>query len=235
MTVQVPASPDDEPAYDYVNEPPAGVSKTNVGAETHPSGFQLINYPSVEKDFLDEEKIMSVYYAEVEEILKKYAAAKRVFIFDHTTRRNYDDGALQQTPFSQSHCAWASQEVHVDQISEAAAQRVKLHPGNDAERLPKWRHPVADYRSLDPKADLVFTCYIYPTRESSGFHYLLDQIPDEVILIKCFDSDVDKARLTPHLAFKDDSSPKEAPLRQSIEVRPLVFDMDYAAWGCTAV
>ncbi|KAH7882170.1 hypothetical protein F5I97DRAFT_429775 [Phlebopus sp. FC_14] len=283
MTVQVLAPRDvsttlnyhsalnDETPYNYVNEPPPGVPKTNVGQDTHPviihdargkevelgldkSGFQFINYPSVEKDFLDEEKIKLVYYAEVEEILKKYAAAKKVLIFDHTIRRNYDDGALQQTPSLKATVRGPVQRVHVDQTFEAAAQRVKLHLGDDAERLLKGRYriinvwrpighlvahsplAVADYRSLDPKADLVFTRHIYPTREGSTFsvkynpshkwYYLPDQTPDEVILIKCFDSDVDRARLTPHSAFMDDTSPKEAPLRQSIEVRALVFDTE---------
>ena len=41
---------------------------------------------SAEKDFTDEERIQSVYYKEVEELLKKEVGAKRVFIFDHTIR-----------------------------------------------------------------------------------------------------------------------------------------------------
>jgi hypothetical protein len=56
------------------------------------------------------------------------------------------------------------------------------------------------------------------------WYYLGVQTPDEVTLIKCFDSDESKARLTPHIAFLDSTSPKDAPDRQSIEVRCLVFD-----------
>ena len=43
-------------------------------------------------------------------------------------------------------------------------------------------------------------------------------------MIKCYDSKEDRARLTPHTAFSDDRSPKDAPERQSIEIRALVFD-----------
>lgn len=95
---------------------------------------------------------------------------------------------------------------------------------------------VADYRSVDPDQDLVSTRHIYAHREGSTFsvkynpghkwYYLSDQTPDEVTLIKCFDSDVDKARLTPHSAFRDSTSPSHAPQRQSIEVRALVFDTE---------
>lgn len=99
---------DTQPPYNHVDEPPAGVPKSNIGQDTRPvvihdargkddtlgldvSGFQFVHHPSVEKDFADEDKIKSVYYAEVEDILKKHAGAKRVFIFDHTIRRSPAD------------------------------------------------------------------------------------------------------------------------------------------------
>ena len=55
--------------------------------------------------------------------------------------------------------------------------------------------------------------------------------PDEVMLLKCFDSRGDGmpggtkglAVRTPHTAFIDPNTPKDAPGRQSIEVRCLVF------------
>ena len=128
------------------------------------------------------------------------------------------------------------------------------HLKEEADRLLKgrariinvWRpigHPVAhkplavaDWRTLDVEKDLVPVRHIYPDREGSTFgvrhspnlrwHYLSNQTPDEVILIKCFDSETDRARLTPHTAFLDTTSPKDAPPRQSIEVRALVFDTE---------
>ncbi|TFK84427.1 hypothetical protein K466DRAFT_647231 [Polyporus arcularius HHB13444] len=92
---------------------------------------------------------------------------------------------------------------------------------------------VGDWRTVGPD-DLVSVRLIYPHREGSTFsvrynpnfrfHYLSDQTPNEVTLIKCFDSAEDgTAGSTPHSAFTD-SSPSEAPYRQSIEVRALVFD-----------
>jgi hypothetical protein len=95
---------------------------------------------------------------------------------------------------------------------------------------------VADYRSIDLEQDLVATKFIYPDRETSTnsfrynpghkWYYLSDQTPDEVTLFKCFDSDVDKAWFALHSAFADKSSPADAPLRQSIEVRAMVFDTE---------
>lgn len=100
--------PHDKPSYYYVAcEPPAGVPAHNISNEPRSviirdargkqdtfqldvSGFQWLNHPSVEKEFVDEERIKTVYYAEVEEILKKYTDAKRVFVYGHTVRRSSD-------------------------------------------------------------------------------------------------------------------------------------------------
>ncbi|KAI0795345.1 hypothetical protein BC629DRAFT_319524 [Irpex lacteus] len=256
---------DDEPPFQYTYKAPEGKRQGNVGKDAKPavvhdvrgkeeeygigldtSGFQYVKHESVEKDFTDEDRITSVYYKEVEELLKKEVGAKRVFIFDHTIIRHKpsDNAAQLRGPVGQ---------VHVSQTYEASVQRVYRHLGEDAERLLKgrvriinvWRpigHPVAhkplalsDWRHLDPK-DLVVSRIIYPDREGSVYqvkynpnhrwYYLSDQKPDEVTLIKCYDSDVTKARLTPHSAFIDSTSPPEAPHRESIEIRALVFDTE---------
>jgi hypothetical protein len=63
------------------------------------------------------------------------------------------------------------------------------------------------------------------------FYYVKDMTPEEVMLLKCFDSagegeSLGKAGLavrTPHTAFVDPQTPGNAPGRQSIEVRCLVF------------
>jgi hypothetical protein len=47
---------------------------------------------------------------------------------------------------------------------------------------------------------------------------------DEAILLKCYDSKDDgRARFTAHSAFDDPTSPPNAPARESIETRTLVF------------
>ncbi|KAJ3544673.1 hypothetical protein NM688_g5712 [Phlebia brevispora] len=257
-----------EAPFQYVYDPPEGVEKNNIGSDPHPvtirdargkeekydlsldtSGFQFVNWPTQVKDFTDEETITNVYYKEVEDILKKEAGAKRVFIFDHTIRRKPDavptPGQLLRGPV---------ERVHIDQTFDASVARVHRHLGDEADRLLKgrvriinvWRpigHPVAhkplavsDWRYLDTEHDLVPVRFIYPDRVGGTFsvkynpnhrwYYLSNQTPDEVTLIKCYDSEVDRARLTPHSAFFDATSPPEAPHRESIEIRCLVFDTE---------
>ena len=144
------------------------------------------------------------------------------------------------------------QQVHVDQTPEAAAVRVRRHlPAEEAEELLQGRYQIinvwrplrgtvldrplalCDWNSLD-EGDLVATDLIYPTHRGEIYslapnprhrwHYLSAMQPDEVLLIKCWDNVTDgRARLTPHTAFVDPTTPADAPPRQSIELRTLVF------------
>lgn len=67
--------------------------------------------------------------------------------------------------------------------------------------------------------------------DNHQYYYMKDMTPDEVMLLKCFDSrgqGMEKgvkglAVGTPHTAFLDPLTPKDAPGRQSIEVRCLIF------------
>ena len=104
LNYYTPADPSsDESPYIYVQDPPEGKAKNNIGHEPHPvvvqdvrgreheftldkGGFQFVKHVSQEKEFDDEERIKNVYYKEVEELLKKEVGAKRVLIFDHTIR-----------------------------------------------------------------------------------------------------------------------------------------------------
>ena len=94
---------------------------------------------------------------------------------------------------------------------------------------------VADATSV-PDSDLVPVQLVYPDRVGETYtvrpnpdhrwHYLSEQTPREVLLIKCFDSKVDgRARRVPHSAFVDEANAGESP-RESIEVRALVFHPD---------
>ena len=92
---------------------------------------------------------------------------------------------------------------------------------------------IADATTVS-EADLVPAALIYPDRRGETFavkpnpahrwYFKYAQRPDEVTLIKCFDS-VDEpgvARRVPHSAFIDPAE-EDKPSRESIEVRTLVF------------
>jgi hypothetical protein len=84
-----------------------------------------------------------------------------------------------------------------------------------------------------PESDLVPSALIYPDRRGETYsvrpnpahrwYFKYAQRPDEVTLIKCYDSlDDGRARRVPHSAFVNpDEEDKDS--RESIEVRALVF------------
>lgn len=90
----------------------------------------------------------------------------------------------------------------------------------------------ADARTIDP-VDLISVERRSENRVGEIQHlvhnpnqcgYFLPQIdPNEALLIKCFDSDDAKAKLTAHTAFADPTSRADATPRESIESRTFVF------------
>ena len=56
------------------------------------------------------------------------------------------------------------------------------------------------------------------------WYYVPQMRTDEALLLKCSDTSTGvPARFTPHSAFTDPTAPADAPPRESIEVRTLVF------------
>jgi hypothetical protein len=208
-------------------------------------GFAVVEHRSAVIDFQDEGQIRDTYYAEAERLLKDVTGADRVFIFDHTLRhripgqQDYGDGPRQPAT-----------RVHVDHTAKSGPQRVRDLLPDEADELLKgrvqvinlWRpinHPVYDAPLAVAEApsvrfeELVPSDLVYPHRVGETYnvafspdhrwHYVKEQRPDEVLLIKCYDSRTDVARFAPHTAFLVPDAPPGAPTRESIELRTLVF------------
>ncbi|KAF8518958.1 hypothetical protein BU17DRAFT_66125 [Hysterangium stoloniferum] len=204
---------------------------------TDNSGFQFIKHTSAHFKFTDNEEIKREYYPESIELLKKLTGANRVIVFDHTIRRHRpgqeDNSKDTRQPV---------RRVHVDQTPDSAALRVHMHaPPEIAPELLKhrfqiinlWRpitHPatdfplaLCDFRSINWETDLVPTTLKLRDRETFSVKY--NPAHKWKYLRGIFDSKMDGsvAILTPHTAFVDPTTPKDAPLRESIELRALVF------------
>lgn len=99
----------------------------------------------------------------------------------------------------------------------------------DADDRGKEKPPVLgnSAEGYEPRGETYNVKY----NDRHKFWYMKDMTPEEVMFLKCFDSRGDGvsggkqglARCTPHTAFVDPLTPKDAPGRQSIEVRCLVF------------
>jgi hypothetical protein len=210
-------------------------------------GFAVLHQQSAVRDFWDEDEVRRVYSPEVQRVLAEVTGASKVFIFDHTLRRRVK-GAVD---WSREAPRQPATRVHVDHTANSGPQRVRDFFGDEAEALLHgrvqvinlWRPirgplrdaplAVCDAESVAP-GDLVASDLVYQHRvgetygvtfnPSHRWFYVPQMQPDEVLLLKCFDSATDgRARFTPHTAFEDPTAPADAPPRESIEIRTLVF------------
>lgn len=206
-------------------------------------GFVLRHAPTAMPAGADDATIQAIYYPELAALLRAETGASHVLVFDHTRRI----AGTEPPPGMRE----AVLRVHNDYTPRSAPQRVRdLLPAAEAERLlgQRWalvnawrplnrpvpRTPLAfcDARSVRPE-DFVAAALIYRDRRgetSSVVHsarhrwsHFPGMTPDEVALFKCFDSDPARAQMTPHSAFEDPATPPDAPLRESIEARALLF------------
>jgi len=209
------------------------------------NGFELVEHRTAVRNFFDAEELKSVYYPEVERLIKEHSGASRVVVFDHTLRsgseEEREEKLLREPVLS----------AHNDYTEWSGPQRVREIMGDEAEALlarrfaiiQVWRainqpirsNPlaIADARSVAPE-DLLVAERRYPHRVGQTYRlkynprhrwfYFPEMRRDEALVFKVFDSAKDgRARFTPHTSFVAPTTPPGAPPRQSIEARALAF------------
>ena len=208
-------------------------------------GFVLVRRPTAAKDLYEETEIASVYYPECERIMKEATGATRVIAFDHIVR-NEAKAAIKGSAVK-----LPAARIHNDYTATSAPQRVRDLMGDEAEELLKhrfaiinlWRpirgpllkSPLAlcDAQSLADD-NLISSDLRYPDRTgeiqaitynpAQRYYYFPRMQREEAVLIRCFDSALaGPSRFSAHGAFDDPQTPPDAPPRESIEVRTLVF------------
>ena len=210
-------------------------------------GFVLVRHPTAATDLYDEAQIASVYYPECERLIREATGATRVLAFDHIVR---NAARMAKGSTIKGYAG----RVHNDYTAWSAPQRVRDLMGDEAEEVLKHRYaeinlwrpirgpllrsPLAlcDAQTLSEE-NLVASDLRYPDRTGEIYavtfnpgqrwYYFPKMTADEVVLIRCFDSAREgAARFSAHGAFDDPQTPSDAPPRESIEVRTLVFFAD---------
>jgi hypothetical protein len=209
------------------------------------NGFVLVDHATAVENFFDPEQLKSVYYPEVEALIKGVTGASRVVIFDHTLRSGSEaerEEKLVREPVLSAHndyTEWSGpqrvREILPDEADELLKRRFAIVQVWRAIAQPIESNPLAlaDARTVTMD-DLLVAERRYPHRV--GQTYRLKYSPahrwvyfprmrrDEAIVFKVYDSQSDgRARFTPHTSFDDPTTPPGAPPRQSIEARALVF------------
>ncbi|KAH7156763.1 hypothetical protein EDB81DRAFT_399105 [Dactylonectria macrodidyma] len=252
--------------FNYVDAPPEGQPQRNFSDSFHETpihdirgretsfnldndAFQIIQDvpPSKETEFRDDQSIQDNYYPEVEQLLLNHIpGANRIYIFDHTIRRQEPNA--KRSPVTR---------VHIDQTAAATAQRVRRYFPEDADKLLEGRYRIVNvWRPLNKKPieafplavassasveddDVVPVEHRYPSgyqgwtaairhNPKQKWYYLSGMTGSERLFLECFDSESLKPGSSikgrvPHTAFEDPRTRVDAEGRESIEVRALVF------------
>ncbi|KAF9261031.1 hypothetical protein L218DRAFT_554401 [Marasmius fiardii PR-910] len=203
------------------------------------AGFQFFNRPSKHSDL---NKELEEYKLESAEIVKEITGAKHVVLYECVRRLRPSPGnhdAKKRRPAVQVH-------VDVNESFSIEALHQYAPPSENKESLQNrrfqiinlWRplsHPaydwplaLCDYSSVDLNSDL-FTITRKHAETAVKYNpkhqwkYLRGMKPDEILLLKNYDSDKSVANFAPHGAFDDPTAPEDTPPRESVELRFLVI------------
>jgi len=208
-------------------------------------GFVFVEHKTKVADFFDAVQLKSVYYPEVEQLIKGASGASRVVIFDHTLRSGDEaerETRLIREPVLSAHndyTEWSGpnrvREALPDEADALLARRFAIIQVWRAINQPIQSNPlaVADAKSIAME-DFMLAERRYPHRVGQTYRlkynpnhrwfYFPEMRRDEALVFKVYDSEKDgRARFTPHTSFADPASPPNAPPRQSIEVRAFAF------------
>ncbi|TGD73041.1 methyltransferase [Mangrovimicrobium sediminis] len=209
-------------------------------------GFCLRAQHTAVDDFYALEPQRERYEVELTELVLAATGAESALVFDHTLRS--DSAAVRGARTTRE----TASLIHNDYTAASAAKRVRdrLTAEQAAARLQRrfaivnawrsvagviWHSPLAccDGRSLAESdlvpserraAERVGELELVTWNPAHRWYYFPEMRPDEVLLIKTWDSDPGEgAARAVHTAFDNPLAPADAPPRESIESRLLVF------------
>ncbi|MGH7966231.1 MAG: CmcJ/NvfI family oxidoreductase [Candidatus Binatia bacterium] len=215
-----------------------------ISLDTH--GFTLTRHETGVANFYDENEVRTVYYPEVERLVKEVTGAVKVVVFDHNVRfapmaQRGENGAREPVRIAHNDYTLRSGPQRVRDLLDADEAEERLQ--HRFAEINVWRPirgpvqatplAVCDARSLTPQdfvtmdlkyRDRTGEVYVVTFNPRHRWFYFPHMQANEVLFLKCYDSmDDGRARFTAHTAFDDPSTPPDAPARESIEARTLVF------------
>lgn len=218
------------------------------------AGFQVVRHRSAFHDFYDADKVVRDYYPESAALMKSATGALEVFIFDHNVRNKTrsdrgESGVRLPTDGAHNDYTLSSGPRRIREVlEENDALHLIDHRGAV---INLWRpivgpvqdHPLAVCHArttelgdfipttiqhyLEDNLDTPhLTGEIYSFKHSAAHRWFMlsNMQPDEVFLLKCFDTATDgRAIFTGHTGFKNPQCPPGFKPRESIELRTVVI------------
>jgi hypothetical protein len=212
-------------------------------------GFSLHDFKSAYAgSWEDESAVREKFYPEVVEFVKRTSGAKRVLVFDHTIRTaanqskklTQETNTTQRSPVMLVHCDYTAEsgplrvrQLLPDEANDLLSRRVAFlnvwKPLNVVEERPL---AMCDVKSAPPSdffklhlryRDRDGENYVMRHSDRHNWYYFPKMTPEQVIVLKTYDSDESVARFVGHTAFDDPTSKKDAPMRESVEIRTIAF------------
>ena len=209
-------------------------------------GFTMLAHATRIEDFYALESVQPAYDDEITELVLAATGGVEALVFDHTLRSDSREIRGQQITRE------PASVVHNDYTDASAVRRLRdLLPATEAQRRLQHRFCIINvWRSIrGPVLTSPLTCCDAATigatdlvaserraKERTGelqlvswnpthrWYYYPEMQHNEVLLIKTFDSAKNGlARRSIHTAFSNPLAPPDAPARESIETRLLVF------------
>lgn len=204
------------------------------------NGFTLTRNPTACPDFRDEETVRTVYYPEVERVVRETTGADRVFIRSHLIRTetpiDFNDGYARFV-----HCDYNIKRLV--EMSEDVLKQYGVEPDPNWDYVwfntwqpfdnPAVQNPMAflDWASLpmDDVIDYYYTGRNYDALVAAPvfnpdhkWQYVPNMQTDEILVFKQMDGrGGDRSIYCPHTSFDNKSAPADAPPRRSCETRIL--------------
>ncbi len=211
-------------------------------------GFQLVSQKTAIDDFYDDEQVNTTYHEEVKALLMQVTGAVRIEVFDDTRRTSSLERQREKNirePADIVHNDYTAASG-IRRLQDYFADS----PGEANELLQRrftivnvWRsiagtivdHPLVlcdsttvrpeDLVSVERRAEeRIGELQVALYNAEHRWYYFPEMQMDEALLFKTFDSETDgRTRFTLHSSFADPEAPADAPPRESIETRCLLF------------
>ena len=220
------------------------LSQTDLDRE----GFCLIPHQSKVDDFYDDQEIKRIYHEELSELLQRLTGASQVEVFDDTRRSSSTASQRERgsrDPANIVHNDYTAQSGprRLDDYFAGSAEQAERLKAHRYAIINAWRpigEPVVDYPlvvcdaltvkeddlvSVERRgADRMGELQVALHNPNQRWYYFPRMHRSEVLLFKTYDSALDgRTRFTPHSSCKVADAPDDAPPRESLETRCLVF------------
>jgi hypothetical protein len=209
-------------------------------------GFTLLPHPTRVTNFYDLEPAQVAYEAEISDLVLAASGGTEALVFDHTLRSDSRDIRGAHRSREPAHV------IHNDYTDASAVKRLRdLLPAAEAEERLRHRFAIVNvWRSIRSRvlnsplaccdastidaadlvaserraADRIGELQLVTWNPAHHWYYYPEMNTGEALLIKTFDSARDgRARRSIHTAFDNPLAPADAPARESMESRLLVF------------